>query len=1102
MAPPAESINGQCRALNISDSQRCTSKPTANDNTFCSFHARQCYGLYMGYKRRNALLDAHSAESALPAFLRESLASGSAATLANVSFKSVKDPMVLDGIHRYLFKLLRLLEQVIRARKIHHEHFYSLEMDYGHQKYLDGLVSRRGSAMRALDVLGRRMTEVLYERETWFKWARAAQSEEEARQSAGQAKEKEATRKARAESEMFRRNWKEVQARLAKKRAKEEQKRQDAFLEKAWKDRMAERAQEDLARLAEEGDDEWDPIEDEVEEDKERFIDLIRHFLWMEMPSEEGQQEQPTVQKCSEPVSASKAPLDATRSNGHHATIEDDPSTANQLSAEQSSAKEPTTGPEQKTGVTKTSTKKKSKKKSDKPRNAAESQPAELKHHGRQAEVAADVPRSETREELRERVRKAVEDAMNIQSHFIKTGVTRISPEQVERIHRMPEAELAGLLDDITEIKLYMFCRQLLATGRLLPAALRATSVEAFLADPEITAADLRDLALRVEQPTLQAIRDACADFIRARDADNGQQDGESHVDGGTDESEEMSTADMMRRERRYGELQGGTMMQRYLTTPARRALAEKTGLVKVPKPPPRPQKMQVTLCGKTIWNYASESAMAREGWLHFSILANGCSLDAAIELCRNWAEFNQLNILSQWQFFPAAADWLRWQYEDRQFGFLELGFAPYYKQFAGQSMTTHFNESHGRLGRRRVHRVTEARNLICGYMHRNEPHVRRFIQYCIMRRGQILILVRDGKTGAILTAPDEEHRFLLRGKEGHGRASRNTDWDFSKDVGLEFFGIVEQARKWRLGFDDFYDVFIWDFAPGQNPMETLYPTILDCLRRARRIKHPREIYAPHRDILENIVKEEDSTRVRPRRRDEPSEKSVYHALTNENVSSKAVGFRLPRGTPREENDETFDRDLHVVSLEQEVSPETLAAMPLRARRHMMPYDDTDAAEDTVLFGPADGPEMMKRAPFREITNPIVVLDEGGLPPTIIDILANEHDDRMKEMLASMTDPEAAQEARVHGKKALIEGGKAPGSEEFIYATPAIWQFAYEAFCELLEGASVPDELEEKLDRLGFDDHDLVVRADQLLSVKQPRELIERDRSYRKQFDA
>jgi hypothetical protein len=31
---------------------------------------------------------------------------------------------------------------------------------------------------------------------------------------------------------------------------------------------------------------------------------------------------------------------------------------------------------------------------------------------------------------------------------------------------------------------------------------------------------------------------------------------------------------------------------------------------------------------------------------------------------------------------------------------------------------------------------------------------------------------------------------------------------------------LTDILREWRFGFDDYYDVFIWDFVPGEPHME------------------------------------------------------------------------------------------------------------------------------------------------------------------------------------------------------------------------------------------------------------------------------------------
>lgn len=71
-------------------------------------------------------------------------------------------------------------------------------------------------------------------------------------------------------------------------------------------------------------------------------------------------------------------------------------------------------------------------------------------------------------------------------------------------------------------------------------------------------------------------------------------------------------------------------------------------------------QKMRVKVCGRYIYNYPSEKAMNRGGWLHFCIIAKDSDLFDAIKLCRSWDEFFELNILAIFQFFPAS-NWLLW---------------------------------------------------------------------------------------------------------------------------------------------------------------------------------------------------------------------------------------------------------------------------------------------------------------------------------------------------------------------------------------------------------------------------------------------------------
>jgi hypothetical protein len=72
----------------------------------------------------------------------------------------VETEEVLKEVHGHLFERLRLLERVIRARKLHMSRFFSQDMDYGHTKYLDGLMGQKAAVVKALERLEKRTSEV------------------------------------------------------------------------------------------------------------------------------------------------------------------------------------------------------------------------------------------------------------------------------------------------------------------------------------------------------------------------------------------------------------------------------------------------------------------------------------------------------------------------------------------------------------------------------------------------------------------------------------------------------------------------------------------------------------------------------------------------------------------------------------------------------------------------------------------------------------------------------------------------------------------------------------------------------------------------------
>ena len=91
------------------------------------------------------------------------------------------------------------------------------------------------------------------------------------------AKEKE-SKKVKREAQLFKRHWKEAEARLKVKQKQEEEKRQEAYLEKLFQERQAQAADME----SDERDDvDWDPIEDVIEDERNDYVDLMKRLLWL-----------------------------------------------------------------------------------------------------------------------------------------------------------------------------------------------------------------------------------------------------------------------------------------------------------------------------------------------------------------------------------------------------------------------------------------------------------------------------------------------------------------------------------------------------------------------------------------------------------------------------------------------------------------------------------------------------------------------------------------------------------------------------------------------------------------------------------------------------
>ena len=507
-----------------------------------------------------------------------------------------------------------LFERVIRARKLHHSRFFSLNLDYGHQRYLDDLSNRKFIVVRALERLERRTAEVLYKKHKWFSWVRQVQDLEETQRES----EKKRVKK---EAALFKRHVRDRQLRMRDLRAREDAKRSEAYLEEAYKERMSE----------EEEDAHWDPIEDVIEDERGNYVDLIKHILLM---TEDISGDQETKDPEPAPNRDAEAPP---------SIVSNAPKSSKK--AKKSKQKALTNG-------------------SDRPL----------------PDKAAHDTASQVRRRLKEGVKLSYSGGMHV------AGTIDNPFELKDKTAPFPDEEIDQLLRDMAEVKHLLFCRLLLAHATVLPAAIKADSVEEFLNNKKVTDTDLRDLAIKMDNPGLQEIRDACADLGRGEeeddDADSGRAEEDDHdmdkvvakmKTARLSEDTERFRQKKIRQNRKVPEswaperekqAQHHELLQQRFEDQSNPEDKGKTWIdfgVVDDEGKFNSRKMRVKICGRYIYNYHSEKAISRGGWLQFCLIAKDSDLHDAIKLCRHWDEFFDLNILANFQYFPAA-NWLRWK--------------------------------------------------------------------------------------------------------------------------------------------------------------------------------------------------------------------------------------------------------------------------------------------------------------------------------------------------------------------------------------------------------------------------------------------------------
>jgi hypothetical protein len=378
-----------------------------------------------------------------------------------------------------------------------------------------------------------------------------------------------------------------------------------------------------------------------------RKIDLIRHFLWMESP---------------EAVVA-----------GNITGLEEQDIPGNEVAASQTNDGTVAIPDKINAQAETPASSKKSKKKKKK---AAEASTAATSSQSHAPQPLPDKALIESKESMHERLAHGTEINRGHVSGLMVAGTIE-NPQVETKTRSFPEDEIQRLLGEITEIKHLLFCRLVLGHPTLLPIALRANSVEEFFADAEVTGAALRDICLKMEKPGLQEIRDACADFFRSDQEEDENSPDSDAKDLKVEPGKPKDPYDLnFKVKKKRGELPEKWISKRER---ARETERQSFGDM-VPSPEEilggpegtaidfgdiktvttTRKKIRVKICGRTIWNYPSDKAMSRGGWLHFCLIAKESSLKEAVSLCRNWDEFFELNILACWDYFPAAK-WLSW---------------------------------------------------------------------------------------------------------------------------------------------------------------------------------------------------------------------------------------------------------------------------------------------------------------------------------------------------------------------------------------------------------------------------------------------------------
>ena len=244
----------------------------------------------------------------------------------------------------------------------------------------------------------------------------------------------------------------------------------------------------------------------------------------------------------------------------------------------------------------------------------------------------------------------------------------------------------------------------------------------------------------------------------------------------------------------------------------------------------------------------------------------------------------------------------------------------------------------------------------------------------------------------------------------------------------------------------------------------------LQLLTKARRVRGNRGKFAHTKHIMQSLMREKDTLRVRQIK---PGEEvpTLFDELAGPNAE-----FWV-----KTSNSQTIRTSEDIAP---GVSPYTY-------------YNDTDAAEDAVLFDEDSLNGLPEDMEFVEITIPMRQLESSRLPLSVL----NRTVKNMEATIPPALEKALGLHRRIEGAPSQAASNPTltaayeeydPGSEQFPFSVPPIWEQAHKSIADTCLG---PDRA-GLLERLDFHSIKFTHTVDELNRLVGKQEMMERDRAY------